>query len=293
MKNKNNLKILTFNTGLLNISLFGRSVYEPTPYVKERLAALPNAIIRSRADIVGLQEVYGEKYKKFLISKLKKYYPYHFYCKKKRKFRSDIGLMFFSKSFLIGKKLLTFKNKTMGEELVAYKAAISVRTQINNFKEITFYNIHTTEGDMARGQENASIEKIRGTQIHQIIESIKNSPIHKPKIILGDINAGAEVSKKNYCIWEKFGFIDVFSKKHPFSNSKKTWEPKNFLNKNGPYKKNKPQTIDHIFLRAQDIKNFKINQAKIVFITPLVKISHRKITLSDHYGLLISLKLKK
>lgn|ERR1035437_3787228 len=290
---KKQFKILTFNTGLLDIDLFGKSINEPTPYVEKRLGALPNALIRSKADIVGLQEVYGQKHKEYLISKIKKYYPYHFYCRRKRIFRSDIGLMFFSKFPLTWKKLLTFKSKTIIEEFVSYKAALEVRIQINSFKEITLYNVHTTAGDDIRDQENSSIEKIRGSQIHQIIENTKNSPIHEPKIILGDINAGPEVSKKDYDILKEFGFIDIFSKKHPFSNSKKTWEPKNFLNKNGPFKKSKSQTIDHVFLRAQDVKNFEIKQAKIVFDTPLIKVSpHRKITLSDHYGLLVNLELK-
>ena len=289
---KKQLKILTLNAGLLDISLFGKHVIEPAPYIRERLLALPKALMRTEADIVGLQEVYKQEHREYIISKLKRKYPYHFYSRQQRIFRLEDSLMFFSKIPLFDKEILTFKDATPEEEFFVYKGALSAKIKIKGFGVITFYNIYTTAGGIGDPQSPIA-EEVRARQILRVLKSIQKSRILGPKIILGDLNAGPQVSKSNYEIFQKFKFIDAYSKKHPLSK-KITWDPKNSLNLGGPHKNCPPQTIDHIFLRAQDVKNFKINQAKIIFAVPSIKISsHRKITLSDHYGLLVDLKCKK
>ena len=58
------LSILTFNTGLTEIRLFGAALYEDVPHVIARAAHLAPALRGVDADIVLLQELVPQRVKK-------------------------------------------------------------------------------------------------------------------------------------------------------------------------------------------------------------------------------------
>ena len=65
------LRILTFNTGLTEIRLFGAALYEDVPHVVARAARLAPALRRVDADIVLLQELVPQRVKVALAAELR------------------------------------------------------------------------------------------------------------------------------------------------------------------------------------------------------------------------------
>ena len=70
------LSVLTFNTGLTEIRLFGAALYEDVPHVIARAAHLAPALRRVDADIVLLQELVPQRVKKQLAAALRDLYPH-------------------------------------------------------------------------------------------------------------------------------------------------------------------------------------------------------------------------
>ena len=70
------LSVLTFNTGLTEIRLFGAALYEDVPHVVPRAAHLAPALRSVDADIVLLQELVPQRVKKELAAELRDLYPH-------------------------------------------------------------------------------------------------------------------------------------------------------------------------------------------------------------------------
>ena len=70
------LSVLTFNTGLTEIRLFGAALYEDVPHVIARAAHLAPALRSVDADIVLLQELVPQRVKKELAAALGDLYPH-------------------------------------------------------------------------------------------------------------------------------------------------------------------------------------------------------------------------
>ena len=62
------LKICSFNLGLLRVKVFGLTAKASPPYVAERFKQIPAALCRSGADIVFLQEIYEEAHVEALLA---------------------------------------------------------------------------------------------------------------------------------------------------------------------------------------------------------------------------------
>jgi endonuclease/exonuclease/phosphatase family metal-dependent hydrolase len=198
--------------------------------------------------------------------------------------------MLFSKIPLFDKRAMTFKAETIEEEIFAYKGVLAAKIKIKGLGEIIFYNLHTTAGGI-RDQQDPSVERIRESEIRQVAGSVGKSRGRGIKIILGDINAGPQVSKKNYDVFRELGFLDAYHQKHPSeSPARITWDPKNKLNIHGPHCRCPRQRIDHIFIKDADLKRLRIDKADIVLKNPTVRLRFgKRVTVSDHYGLSITI----
>jgi endonuclease/exonuclease/phosphatase family metal-dependent hydrolase len=62
------LKICSFNLGLLRVKVFGLTAKASPPYVAERFKQIPAALCRSGADIVFLQEIYEDAHVEALLA---------------------------------------------------------------------------------------------------------------------------------------------------------------------------------------------------------------------------------
>lgn len=277
------LSIATFNLGLLKLKLFRINII-PTPFVSKRLRLLPNFLKKLNVDVIALQEIYSQQHKRYLISQLKNIYPHHAYSKKRSLLGLQNGLMFLSKIPIKKSKEITYKRNPLFEGLATKKGVLSI-----TLKNIILYNTHLTYGGIL-GPTNKVIEKIRGKQIKQLISSIKDK---KSSIILGDFNTGPHVSKENYNLLLKSNLLNTYDEicKKDHKKPKITWDPNNTLNKNSLFKKEPPQRIDHILISKNSL--FEIINSKIFAKKTIVPITkNKKITLSDHYGVLTKFKIK-
>ena len=286
---KGSVSVLTLNAGLLDIKILGRHILEPAPFVEERISFLPKILARVNADIIALQEVYEWKHRTFLIEKLSKTYPYHFYSQRKHGFKLGNGLLFFSKYPIAQKKVFAFNSSILEEQLSIHKGVLIIKVNIDGLGSVFFYNFHTTAGGL-RNPQNKSVKKVREEQVRQLIRTADESAGLGYRIILGDLNAGPEVAKENYSIFSQLHYIDAVTLKYGFSFTKKTWDPKNRLNIKGPHKDCPPQRCDHVFIRDRDLKAIKVDRVDIVLDKPMIKLaSHEKVTVSDHAGVLVKI----
>lgn len=284
------MTIITFNAGLLRLSLLGYKVFEPTSYLNERLAALPAVLIDSNADIIALQEVYFKDHQDYLKRMLRPYYPNHFVYNNRTYFNlHNNGLMIFSKIPILTSNFTLFSKSPFDEKVLFGRGILAATILIDKLGKVTLFNIHTTVGGAFNHPESNKTNKLRAAQILQAIRLSQESLDSIP-MLLGDFNAGPEVSEINYRKLLENDFVDVFEYCRRTSKQKNvlqvTWHPENPLNKNGLFANSPPQRIDHVFVPSKFIKLFNNIDAQIIFNEPLVNIQHQqKLTLSDHYGL--------
>ncbi|MBT7902423.1 hypothetical protein HN587_01070 [Candidatus Woesearchaeota archaeon] len=290
MANSKSLSLLTFNTGLFSLRFFRLNLLDSVPFAKKRLQVIPKIISEKCNDIVALQEVFYEKHKKFLVEKLKPLYPY-VARKKPNLFGLDNGLVMFSKNKIIDSKFIPFKSTTFEEKLFANQGMLTVTVDNPQFGELNFLNVHLAAGGLFRHPESKLMERIRQEQIEQVLTVAEQEKDNT--FIIGDFNAGPQVSIQNYKTIIQKGFIDLFNLAKKEKKFKFTWDPKNYLNLKGYSPWSPPQRIDHIFVPKQFKQFVDHIKSNVVFNEAVVHAKKfLKVTPSDHYGLSIKLVKK-
>ena len=98
------------------------------------------------------------------------------------------------------------------------------------------------------------------------------------------MNAGLGVSEGNYMAFERGGYVDAY--RASGAGERATWEPTNRLNASGPHRACPPQRIDHVFVRGPAVAG-----AGVVLDEEIVEVAGgTRVTLSDHYGVMVELK---
>jgi endonuclease/exonuclease/phosphatase family metal-dependent hydrolase len=280
------LRLLTFNAGLLKI--FGRSA--PVPYVPERLAHLPAEIRKLDADIVLLQEVYGESTRRAVAEALKDVYPYADLPYAKRRFGLANGLMTLSR-FPATHVITLFRDASPDEGWLDSKGFLATTHSLPTGEKLTCVNVHTTAGGIFAHPESGQIDRIRALQIEQILDH--RQELDSLLLVAGDLNAGPGVSESNFRQMLHAGFVSL----HDFLHgeiSQPTWDPLNPLNIKGPHKHCPPQRIDHVFVHGNDIGNAAITpvSSEICLQAAVVPVAAKEyVSISDHYGLLVEFEI--
>ena len=280
------VRLLTFNAGLLK--MFGRSV--PTPYVPERLAHLPAEVRSLHADIVLLQEVYGEATRRGVVEALRDVYPYASVPYIRRRFGLANGLMTLSR-FPTTSASTLFRDAPVDEAWLDSKGLLTTTHALPNGEELHCVNLHTTAGGLFSHPESGKIDFIRALQVEQVLEHQRN--LNSLVLIAGDLNAGPSVSDSNFRQILNAGFVSL----HDFLHGEilePTWDPSNPLNIDGPHKHCPPQRIDHVFARKKDIEGARVApiSSEICLKDAIVPAAAKqKVSLSDHYGLLTELEI--
>lgn len=284
---KMKLKVLTFNAGLFELKVFGFPVIKPADYLKERLETMPAEIIKTDADIIGLQEVYMQEHQDYLIDKLKAAYPYNCY-ERTKSIKVNNGLMIFSKFPLENVSYQPLKVKgPLDERIVAQKGVLSCLIKSNDFGKIIIINIHPTSGGFLHTQDASEIVEMRNNQIGQAYNlSLENNKI--PTIILGDFNTGPEIAPDNYRNLLAKNFADSYFEfcKLKGITPQITWDSGISLNKKGTHSKSISQRIDHIYISPKFQNEFVTTNSEVVFKDAVVKTSNESVHISDHYALL-------
>lgn len=281
------IRILSLNVGLLDF-LFGR--IRPTPFVEERLKALPQALIELDADIVALQEIYSDRHCRWLQAAVAKHFPYVGRVSAGALSGLANGLLVLSR-YPLEARLTLFDSAPIDEWLFDHKGVLRTEISLPSGRLI-LYNLHTTAGGLFHHPEHINSDRHRQRQLIQVFELAAHDK-DALVLIVGDVNAGPGVSDGNYRLFEENNYLDL----HHLANAgveEATWEPNNPLNFNGPHRTSPPQRIDHVFARAEDIrlKRFVPSSSRIVLREARVGVSDgSRVCVSDHFGVMTHIAL--
>jgi endonuclease/exonuclease/phosphatase (EEP) superfamily protein YafD len=197
-----NVRLLSLNAGLLTI--LGRS--RPSPFVKERRAQLPMEIRKVDADVVLLQEVYGQAERRAVAEALNSTYPNAIFPRARRGIGQENGVLTLSRFPASGRTIL-FRDNPWDESLLDSKGFLSSTHLLEEGLNLHILNAHTTAGGFFHRPEDPGIDQIRSLQIAQILD--EQSRMSSPVVIAGDLNAGPGVSEVNFRQVLDAGFVSI------------------------------------------------------------------------------------
>lgn len=90
------VRLATFNLGLLQFRTFGKVVKESPPFVEQRFPFICSALASCTAHIVAIQEVYEGHHVGALLDAVKDKYPYHARFNNHEPWQFHNGLLFLS-----------------------------------------------------------------------------------------------------------------------------------------------------------------------------------------------------
>lgn len=286
------LTVATFNAGILYGYIWGRKFFEPTPYSDKRLELLPQYIRAYDLDVIGFQELYRTEDKLYLINELKDVFPYAVYFQKENDFPFGLhnGELFLSKLPILESSFNMFHRNVITEKMAADKGLLSIVVSFNG-KRVAITNVHTTVGGGFRDTESPKTNAIRNRQLWQTLNTTARYGANA-NIILGDFNAGPNVSATNHQTMLDEGYTDTFSSIYQEEDNCMTWNPKNKLNFHGYFPTSPAQRIDNIFVKSDTATLLKVIEADIMLQEEVMEANGIKMPLSDHYGYFCRILIK-
>jgi len=291
---RNSTQVLVFNCGLLRFNLLGHKIFENPPFADERFPLICKAIKNCGADIVALSEIYEDQHVRELLRETETVYPYHARGDTRspleRHTKCHNGLLFLSKTPLEGTAARAHVRTAGLEKALASKAMLVTQTSTESLGKLFLVNMHTTAGG-GINPEGDQVDSIRQSELEEAVDECAHAALHgtcKP-IILGDLNMGPEASPSNYAFMSTAGYTDsVAACTTGRVHSIVTWDPANPLNAAGPHARSPPQRCDHLFVHEN--AGIVASSVQVVFSEAVVATSRGEVTLSDHYGLLVTLQ---
>lgn len=290
--NKRDFSIVTFNAGLLDLRIHGKTQLKPAAYIEQRRKLIPAALIRSDADMLALQEVYQKDHIDFLIEKLKAVYP-HYYFKHNSRWKLNNGLMLFSKYPLSELQGISQTDKgPLDEKFLADRSLLAAVIETNG-KRISIVNVHLTSGGTLYDNNDPNVQAHRSNQIKKSVELVRSFNTDY-QIVLGDMNSGPDYSEVNYSQFVGQGYVDVYKTLNPNRpiTESSTWDGGNYLNsmRGLGYSDKDQHRIDHIFISEALNKTVSLIEAKRIFDKSEVQITDDlTVPLSDHYGVMVKM----
>lgn len=302
------MKIITFNAGLLSISLLGGlKKVEPARWVDERLARMPEVLLDARPDVLVLQEVYSQKHKHWLTQTLSKWLPHWTFGDAAPWYRLlPDSVMILSRFPIANSEFIRFEAGRWDERLLDRKGFCVARMNDTPVGPLLIANVHTTAGVFTH-PEHPKIDLVRKAQIDQAISYLEQSAADAKVVLAGDLNCGPgfsfscepdvdalvlkdvqvpaieRVSIGNYRQIIDRGLADTYITLG--LPERPTWSPtSNPLNRGGEHATwgCPAQRIDHVFVMEDQL----FPTAGGVFLEdPIVSICGMEpVPLSDHYG---------
>jgi endonuclease/exonuclease/phosphatase family metal-dependent hydrolase len=284
------LSLLTLNCGLLRIGVFGRTLLQPAPFIGERLAALPAALREVDADLIALQEIYKIAHKREVMLALADRWPHAAYPLRRPLHKLDSGLLVLSRFAIAESRFHPFKDAPRDEKTFVHRGVFETLHDVPEFGPLRLLSFHTTAGGTRHDPESAFADAVRARQIEAILEHGERQP-HVPTILIGDLNAGPPVSMDNYRQVTARGYADLFAEGagEAAAASAVTWDSQQPLNRMGPHSHQRPQRIDHVFLKRAWLRRWRVAEARLVLTEPTVAVRGGPVTVADHYGVYVKL----
>ncbi len=270
------LTIISFNVGLTRLT-FIPFKYNFVPMVAERVQLVPAALKMHTADVICLQEVFENRLFKKLKHELSDMYPYAYHDNKGWKLFNK-GLAIFSKHRFEHIHEIGFK--TVGIEKFAHKGASVIRFIQGPHTGLVLANVHFPYGGyVGNSQAFAPIVALRNKMIDHLHGVLRE--VGQQVVMAGDFNFGPTVAEQNYEYVLSLGYTNL-------TNEEITWDPKNPMNRLFLFAR--PHSLDHIFTGTQFMKRITHFKNEVLFKNPVTLKNGAEINLSDHFGVLATLR---
>jgi endonuclease/exonuclease/phosphatase family metal-dependent hydrolase len=279
------LKILTYNAGLLDLKVLGRSLLRPAAFIEERFELLADSILKLDPDMVTLQEIYDRRHKQALAARLASIYPHAAVSPQRRPSLVPPSLLTLSKWPLRDFGFTCFRAMPLAERLLDNKGFQLCSISTPN-GELFLANVHTTSGGTLH-PEDSTTDRFRDRQLDELLAAC---PAEAPGVLAGDFNCGS-VSTGNYRRLLSAGYVDAWTAANA-DDPGWTWEPTSSLNAGGTHSDwgCPAQRIDLVLLNSNAVRRFFVEEAERVFTVPSVAVkSANSVNLSDHYGVMVTL----
>jgi len=279
-------------------------------FSRSRLPYAIDALRVHDADVVCLQEVYTLEDAMFLINNLQYLYPYTSRIEDMAWLPKPVqnGLLILSKYPMSNPQLKRFNHASTLELWMANKSALSVTVDVPDVGNVSIITTHTTAGGEA-DPEHPETNSIRLGELQELRSLAEKSSSNEKVVIIGDLNCGPETSNCNYeymLEWTRDMFVEAVEQNKWKSSTGEqfTWDPSNRLNRDNVHAHCPKQRVDHVMLSKLNNSwdNWSVTSASIVLSEPIVPIvvkdktgvkSKEMVSLSDHYGLLVTLDVKQ
>ena len=280
------LSVLTFNTGLTEIRLFGAALYEDVPHVVPRAAHLAPALRRLGADIVLLQELVPQRVKRALATELRDLYPHRAGIAEDTRFYGT-GLLTLSRHPIEDAACIPFAEQTFEEGLFGPRGILSCTVRTPGLGPCRVLNLHATAGGASRKRRRQGAPGRKSAQIAEAVAAA-GAPFDGPVVLAGDFNSDPATDAAAGERFRAAGFSDASALLPGLGPPPGTWDPANPLNRSragGPARR-----VDHIFIRPRASQPVEARDVRIVLDEPAVPVpGGNAVPLSDHYGLLATL----
>ena len=281
------LRLLTFNTGLTEIRLFGAALYEDVPHVVPRAARLAPALRGVGADIVLLQELVPQRVKTALAAELRDLYPHRAGIEEDSRFYGT-GLLTLSRHPLEDAACIPFAEQTFEEGLFGPRGMLSCTVQTPALGPCRVINLHATAGGASRKRRRQGAPGRKSAQIAEAITAA-GAPFAGTVVLAGDFNSDPATDAAVDERLRDAGFSDVAAGLPDTARSPGTWDPANPLNRSRA--SGAARRVDHIFVRGGSGQSVGARDVRIVLDEPAVPVpGGGTVPLSDHYGLLATLE---
>lgn len=256
-------------------------------YRDERLPGIANAVLTSGADVVLLQEVFARRHAEALTELLSVEYPYHARHESQRWIGVGHGLLSLSKYKLRESEFVPFRATLSRERLLFHRGfhVMDLQVPVVGCEVVRIVNLHVTSG-RGLGPESAAANRMRDTQLGEVHAAVKAGTV--PSLVCGDFNAGPEASAENYEHFLSLGYEDAVVAGCRHGRPGPTWIPGNALVSG--FTDSPPQRIDHVLLDSRATSCYAVTDSQRVFGEATVSAGGHRVTLSDHYGVLVELR---
>ncbi|KAL8448476.1 hypothetical protein Emed_003810 [Eimeria media] len=207
------LSLLSFNAGLLEYKLCGLRVYQNPPFTQRRLHHIPAALLATGADIICLQEVYGEAHADFIIESTRHKLPFVGRRTSGGRFSLHNGLLVLSKYPIVHTHFHKFEDVTYIERCFASKGMLEVAVDVPSIGVIAIFNMHLASG--AVDPESRYVEDVRAAEIRQLLKACDAAADRGLiPLVIGDLNAAPHLCASNYKCFVERGWRDCWLHVH-------------------------------------------------------------------------------
>ncbi len=271
------LRILTLNTGLTRLRLFGLPLYSDVPHVDARAARLAPALRALDADIVLLQELVPGRAKRRLAAELGEHYAHTAGLAEDSRFYGT-GLLTLSRHPVEAASCTPFARQTLDEGLFGPRGAVCCTVRMPGLGPCRVVNLHVTAGG-AWSRDRRRAAACRRAQIAEAV-AIASASFAGPVVLAGDFNSDSPPPAGD-------GFTDAAGAPGA-TGAGGTWDPANPLNRGKAT--GEARRVDRIFIRRGGGRPVAVASARTVLRARIVPLpGGETVPVSDHYGLLVEL----